>query len=68
MLLGPCALVHANAATTQKAGSSVHVLIKQELTFMTWANSIQAVCRDSEDDQWKHFKILAPPVTIQTRV
>ena len=58
MLLGPCSLIHANAATTQKAGSALHVLIRQELTFMSWANIIQAVCRDSEGDQWKTLQDL----------
>ena len=53
MLLGPCSLVHANAATPEKAGSALHVLIWQELTFMSWAYNTQAVCRDSEGDQWK---------------
>ena len=26
---------------------------------MTWANIIQAVCRDSEDDQWKTLQDLS---------
>ena len=53
MLLGPCSLGHANAATPQKASSALSVLISQWLTLTSWADITQAVCRDSEDDQWK---------------
>ena len=58
MLLGPCSLGHANAATTQKASSALSVLISQWLTFTSWPDITQAVCRDSEDDQWKTLQDL----------
>ncbi len=33
---------------------------------MSWADTMKAVCRDSVVISGRHFKILAPPVTLHT--